>query len=157
MVNFFKIIAPIFVLAILFSCTLNSTQETALNQHLSHYLTAKKQCSGVGMAGFSHPEYVKEVKEQGDSIFQATFSCKENKKGLIYDATLRKSNSKGDNIQIYYQLDTYNPNTGERQKRVESIVALSDDDGKTWFFMPTSVYKDKNTVKSVERLIEIDL
>lgn len=150
-----KIIVPIILLTGLFSCTLNSTQETALNQHLSHYLTAKKNCSGVGLAGFSHPEYVKEVKEQGDSIFQETFSC--NEKGFIYDATLRKTNSKGDKIQIYYQLDRFNPNTGVREKRVESIIAISEDDGKTWFFIPKNVYLDKNAVKSIERLIEIDL
>ena len=129
------------------ACTLNSTQETALNQHLSHYLNAKKNCSGVGLAGFSHPEYVKEVKDLGDSTFQTTFTCNEKYRGFTFDATLRKSASKGDVIQIYYQLDAYNPNSGERMKRVETIVALSDDDGKKWYFVPKDVYNDKQAIK----------
>lgn len=141
---------------ILFSCSLNSDQEASLNQHLSKYLQARNGCMMVGIVGFTYPEYIRELKDQGDSALIKAMDCSQNiEKGIFYsDPTLRKVKKENNRIHVYYEVDVANNRAGNSTKRAEGLYAISEDDGVTWFFLPKEVYSDKNTCASLKRLLE---
>lgn len=145
-----------FFLITLISCTLNSEQETSLNQHLSRYLKARNGCMVVGLVGFTYPDYVRELQSQGDSILLQKIDCtKSHENGIRYnDPTLRKVRKEKDKIHIYYELDIEKRHSGNIERRAEGLFAISEDNGKSWYFLTKDVYNDKNVCKSLNRLIE---
>lgn len=140
---------------LLFSCTLNSEQEASLNQNLSRYLKARNNCMKTGIIGFTHPDYVLEVKNESDSAFLKAFDCKNYGDAVRFsDPTLRKTVKEKDVIHIYYELDVETGNTGIVKRRGEGLYALSEDNGKTWYFLMKDIYENKNSSKSIKRLID---
>jgi hypothetical protein len=139
----------------LFSCTLNSEQEASLNQNLSRYLKARNSCMKTGIIGFSHPDYVLEVKNESDSAFLKAFDCENYGKAVRFsDPTLRKTIKEKDIIHVYYELDVEAGNTGVVNRRSEGLYALSEDNGKTWYFLMKDIYENREISKSVKRLID---
>lgn len=152
-----KCIFSIFLLlSILISCSLNSDQEASLNQHLSKYIQARNGCMMVGIVGFTHPEYIRELKNQGDSVLLKKMDCNQNfENGTFYsDPTLRKVKAKDDRIHVYYEVDVSQGRYGTPNRRAEGMYAISEDKGKTWFFLPKDIYTDTAACKPLERLIE---
>lgn len=147
-----------FLLSALVACTLNSKQETSLNQHISKYLKARNGCMVVGLVGFTYPEYVRELKNQGDSVLLQAMDCSEShKKGISYkDPTLRKIKKENTKIHIYYELDIENGNSGKTERRAEGLYAISEDNGKSWYFLTKEIYNDNSVCKSLDRLIKAE-
>lgn len=140
--------------AILFSCILNSEQESSLNQNLSRYIKARNSCMVTGIIGFTHPVYVQEVKHESDSAFLKAFDCENYGKAVRFtDPTLRKTIKKNNIIHVYYELDVETGNTGVVNRRSEGLYAISEDDGKTWHFLMKDIYEDRNISKSIKRLL----
>ncbi|MCO5260962.1 MAG: hypothetical protein M9916_12535 [Crocinitomicaceae bacterium] len=150
-----KSILPFFALAIvLVSCTLNAEQETSLNQHLGKYIKAKNNCMLVGIIGFTYPQYVRELKEQGDSIFLQTIDCtQDNKNKQLYDPIIRSSAKDGNNIHVYCELKIEATKNEKSTEELYKTIAISEDKGKTWYFIPFEVYQDKQHCKAMKRLI----
>lgn len=149
---------PFFIISvvalILFSCTLNSDQESSLNQSLSRYLKTRNSCMVTGIVGFTHPAYVQEMKNESDSAFLKAFDCENYGKAVRFsDPTLRKTAKEKNIIHVFYELDVETGNTGIVNRRSEGLYALSEDNGKTWYFLMKDIYEDKNRSKSVKRLI----
>lgn len=149
---YFLLVTGICILA---SCSLNADQETALNQHVSRYLKAKNGCMVVGLVGFTHPDYIRELKQQGDSVLLKKMDCSESyQQGIKYtDPTLRRTQTSDDTIHVYYELDVEKGTDGTKQRRAEGVYAISEDDGKTWFFLSKEVYQDKQVCPSFHRLL----
>lgn len=145
------------VLFILYSCSLNADQESSLNQHLSKYLRAKNGCMLVGIVGFTYPGYIKELKTEGDSVLMQEMDCTtEYQKGIQYDdPTLRKVETDGNNIHVFYELDIKKGNSEKIERRAKGIVAISENNGKIWYFLSSETYKDKSKCKSLKRLLSI--
>lgn len=148
----------ILFLITLAACTLNSEQESSLNQHVSKYIQARNGCMIVGIVGFTHPEYVKELQDQGDSVLLKAMDCnKDYEKGIRYnDPTLRKVKKDKDKIHVYYELDIEKGRSGIIERRAEGLYAISEDNGRSWYFLTKDVYTDKNSCKSIPRLIEFE-
>lgn len=145
-----------FIIIVLSSCTLNAVQETSLHHHLTNYLKARNSCMLVGIVGFTYPEYIRELKNEGDSIFLQTIDCtKLSSQNRLTNPTIRMSKKEGNQIHIYYDLDVESVKDGGIKKRFEGLLAITEDDGKTWYFLPKTVYSDKNKCTSLKRLIEI--
>ncbi len=111
----------------------------------------------VGLVGFTHPDYVRELKQQGDSVLLKQMDCSEDyQQGIKYsDPTLRNTQTSDDTIHVYYELDIEKGTDGTKQRRAEGLYAISEDDGKTWFFLSKEVYRDKQACKSLHRLLDI--
>lgn len=141
---------------VVFSCSLNAEQEASLNQHLSNYLRARNGCMLVGIVGFTHPDYIRELKDQGDSVLLKSIDCQGNyERGIKFtDPTLRKTETEGNKIHVYYELDLENGADGTIERRKEGLFAISEDNGKSWYFLTREVYKNKGICKSLNRLIE---
>src|SRR5690606_3542720 len=91
---------PVVVLFI--QCSLNASQEQALNTALGRYIQARNECMTTGLVGFTHPSLVKDFQLAGDSAFTRKFDCVNNPEYYyaIQNATLRTSASEGDVIQV---------------------------------------------------------
>jgi len=143
------------VVALLFGCTFSADQEAALNSSLARYIQARNECQVVGLVGFTYPELVRDFKSQGDSVFQHQFDCDKNPDyfNIIQNATLRTTSKENESIHVLYDFDEYNEGDGTFFKRAFELVAISENDGVNWFFIPWKEYYDKNQCKNLKRLI----
>ena len=108
----------------------------------------------TGIVGFTYPLYVQEVKNESDSAFLKAFDCENYGKAVRFsDPTLRKAVKEKDIIHVYYELDVEVGNTGIVSRRSEGLYAISEDNGKTWYFLMKDIYENKNITKSLKRLI----
>lgn len=143
------------LLLVITSCSLNSEQETSLNQHLTKFLRAKNECMLVGVVGFTYPEYIKELKEQGDSTFLSKIDCTNSQleNSFFYsDPTLRKIEKQKDEIHVFYELKV-DDKMGEKVGLKKGLYAISKDNGQKWYFLMEEVYKDSKSCPKLKRLI----
>ncbi len=136
------------------ACTLNGEQEKKLNESLSAYIFARNECQVISYVAFTYPELVASYKAEGDSLFKDHFNC--NKDSIyLEDPTIRQTEKKGNSIHVLYDLNAYNENTGEQNKLKHEVVGVSNDNGKSWFFMDRSEYVDKSRLPKLERLLKV--
>ncbi len=137
------------------ACNLTAEQEASLNSSLSKYIKARNECQVVGLVGFTHPDLVSDYKSLGDSIFQHKFDCDKNVEYFneINNATLRSTAKVGESIHILYDFDETNPESSKATRRSFELVAISENDGKNWFFIPWRDYSDPKNCKKLKRLI----
>lgn len=138
-------------------CTLTAKQEASLNSGLAKYIHARNDCELVGLVGFTYPELVKDFKVSGDSSFQYKFDCEKNPEYYyaIKNATLRSTVKEGNEIQVLYEFDGYGERDDEFQKRNFELIAISENDGENWFFIPMAYYKNDSFCKNLKRLITV--
>lgn len=110
----------------------------------------------VGLVGFTYPDYIRELKQQGDSVLLKQMDCSEDyQQGVKYsDPTLRRTETSDDTIHVYYELDLEKGTDGTKERRAKGLYAISEDDGKTWFFLTKEVYQDKQLCPSLHRLLD---
>lgn len=147
-----KILQIVFFLFLLTACSLNASQEQKLNESLAAYLFGRNECQVVSYVAFTYPDLVATYREKGDSIFKQEFKC--NDDSLYYqDPTVRKIEIAEDEIHILYELTVFNKNTSLKNEVKHELIAISKDDGKTWFFLDRSKYVDKSLLPQLKRLI----
>jgi hypothetical protein len=133
---------------------LNGDQEKKLNESLSAYIFARNECQVISYVAFTYPELVASYKAEGDSLFKDHFNC--NKDSVyLEDPTIRQTEKKGRDIHVLYELSVYNENSGEQSKKKHEIVGVSNDDGRSWFFMDRSEYVDKSRLPKLVRLLKL--
>lgn len=145
-----------FLLLILFvQCTLSAKQEASINSALSKYINARNDCQVVGLVGFTYPELVKEYKQISDSVFQFKFDCDKNPAYYfaIQNATLRTIAQEKESIHVLYEFDGYGEKEDEFQKRNFKLVAISENNGENWYFLPWTEYTNETLCKNLKRLI----
>jgi hypothetical protein len=141
------------VMLLISACTLNSEQERNLNQSLSDYLLAKNECRMVNLVAFTYPELVASIKAEGDSSFMAYFNCSADS---VYfdDPTIRSSVKKNKEIQVCYELRARKMNNVEFGTFKHELIAISHDNGNSWFFMDKKEYVNKSRISKLKKLIE---
>lgn len=145
-----------FPLVVLFvQCTLSAKQEAALNSSLAKYIQARNECMVTGLVGFTHPELVKDFKAAGDSLFSVKFDCENNPEYYyaIQNATLRSTSTEGENIHVLYEFDGYGELEDEYKKRNFKLVAISENNGVNWFFIPWKDYTNDTLCENLKHLI----
>lgn len=135
------------------ACTLNADQERALSERLSDYLLSRNDCRMINLVSFTYPELVASIKEEGDSSFIAYFNCSTDS---IYfdDPIIRKSVKKNKEIQIHYELRARKMNNVEFGTYIHDLMAISHDNGRSWFFLDRKDYKNKSRISKLKKLIE---
>jgi hypothetical protein len=148
-----KILSIVFSLILLASCALNAEQEQKLNQSMAGYLQARNNCQLISYVAFTYPAVVADYKEQGDSIFQAKFDCT-NDSITWNDPTIRQIQQEGNMIQALVDVAQVDEYTYDILTEKQKIVAVSEDNGNSWFFMEHAYYVDKSKLKKLKRLIK---
>lgn len=140
-------------LVVLASCALNADQEQKLNQSMAGYLHARNDCQLVSYVAFTYPAVVADYKEQGDSIFQAKFDCTQD--SITWnDPTIRLIQQEGKSIHALIDVAQVDEYSYEILKEKQQIVAISEDNGNSWFFVEHSYYVDKSKLNNLKRLIK---
>lgn len=141
------------VMLLISACTLNSEQERNLNQSLSDYLLAKNECRMLNLVAFTYPELVASIKAEGDSSFMAYFNCSADS---VYfdDPTIRSSVKKNKEIQVCYELRARKMNNVEFGTFKHELIAVSHDNGNSWFFLDKKEYVNKSRISKLKKLIE---
>ncbi|SRR5574343_1639674 len=148
-----KLFTILFSLLILASCALNADQEQKLNQSLAGYLHARNECQLVSYVAFTYPGVVADYKEQGDSVFQAKFDCT-NDSITWNDPTIRLIQQEGQSIHALIDVAQVDEYSYEILKDKEQLIAVSEDDGNSWFFIEHAYYVDKSKLIKLKRLIK---
>lgn len=150
-----KNIVAIFVLfALIGSCTLNSEQEASLSESTTRYLEARRNGAVLAFVSMHHPEVVRYYKEKGDSIFINKFTIKPTDYYLDDPSILDKKKN-GEIIHVLFKAQRIN-NDGARDVDSESeFIAISLDNGKSWFYVDKVDYVDKSIARGLHRLLKL--
>ena len=107
----------------------------------------------VNLVAFTYPELVASIRSEGDSTFMAYFNCSSDSVYLD-DPTILTSVKKSKEIQVCYELRGRKMNNVEFGTFKEQLVAVSHDNGKSWFFLSKKDYVDKSRISKLKKLIE---
>lgn len=145
-----------FILLLLGSCTLSSSQEAALHKAVTSYVDAHNNGAVMAYVGYTHPNVVGFYQEQGDEKFREKFELFSPDDGgsYIQDGNVREIQSKKNQIHVRYLFDSYSDIDYTEDGEV-SIIAISIDDGVTWFFAEEEDYKNEEIFSKDEQLIEL--
>jgi|APGre2960657404_1045060.scaffolds.fasta_scaffold54786_3 hypothetical protein len=148
-----KYYSLLILLLVLISCTLSGDQEKKLNESLSAYLFSRNECRLVNYVAFSYPDMVIAYKSQGDSAFQRAFDC--NLDSLyLENPTLRQTIKENNEIHVEYDLDAYHKATNVELEDKHKLVAISSDNGKSWFFIDKENYFNTKLLPNLKRLLK---
>lgn len=139
----------IFLCLLFASCTLNSTQEQALNRHISLYLKAINEGSTLAIVSLTYPDFVKHVKNQGKDFFKSTFTPAETDYPLT-DIRILQTERRKNHIHVHFKVAEEGFGAGNITKE---FAAISENDGVSWFFMPYPDYLNKKICKDLVRII----
>jgi hypothetical protein len=94
---------------------------------------------------------VKHIKAKGDEIFTKTFSKKSARKERVSNIEIRQIKSNDYSIQIAFMAESkdYFNETIDRKP----YVAISENNGLDWYFVPYKIWKDKSIYLKVKRLL----
>lgn len=146
----------VYICLILFlvGCSLSASQEQELNRQTGIYLDAKEKNSILMIVAKTHPSFVKYAKTKGDEYFQTTFK-EHGLEELIYiDPRIMKIESVDDKIHVLYEIDKEYIKNGENHHDTAKFLAISDDDGLTWYYLNYGVYTNEKICLDIPRLIK---
>lgn len=142
------------ILLILSSCTLNAEQEATLSESTTRYLESIRNGAVLAFVSMHHPEVVRYYKERGDSLFLKKFSV-EKEDYYIIDPSIRETEKEGDYIHVLYEAKTIS-NEWETTDEVKSeFVAISENNGRNWFYVDKSDYVDKSVASKMKRILDL--
>lgn len=147
-----KWISGISIFVLLAACTMSASQEEALNKQTSLYLKSLNEGAVLYAVSRTHPAYVKYVKEKGDSFFTKTFTPEPISEYSFTSPSIEHIEKKGNHIHVKFRIEEY-AYYGTTEEQKDRLIAISEDAGKTWFFMPFSIYKDKSIGKDLIRIL----
>jgi hypothetical protein len=142
---------------LLVACTLSASQEATLQKAMSSYLTAHNDGAVMAYVGFTHPNVVGFYRDKGDSVFRERFElfAPENGGDFLQDGNVKVIEKKGNAIHVHYVFDSFRTRGLDQEVSDHDIIAISSDEGKTWFFADKIDYVNDTIFNPKERLIEL--
>lgn len=144
----------LFLVFIVVSCSLSASQEQELNKQTGLYLDAKEKNSILQIVSKTHPSFVKYAQSKGNDYFMKAFEEDAFEELTYLDPRILKIKSKGDKIQVLYEVGQEYILNGENRHVTQKLVALSDNDGESWFFLEYSAYNNEKICKEIPRLLK---
>jgi hypothetical protein len=148
----------ILLLLLLFAvgCTLSADQEAALNNARIEYTNARNNGQVMTYVAYTHPDAVAHYKELGDSAFVAKFGSENRllEAKFIQDANIRDTEMDGDHIHVKYSFLEIDQFDFTLEQNELFIIAISDDDGKNWFFIEEEDYRNTEIIPEDKQLIK---
>ena len=137
-------------LFILTACGLNANQEKTLNSAVVKYLFAVNSDLKLSRASYTHPSVLKYYKSKGNDQFKNYFLKEE----MIWtDFVIGRIESKENYVHVELKIALKKDEYSEPVKKRNSIFAISDDSGSTWFFVENEDYNLTSGV-NFKRLIK---
>lgn len=139
------------------SCTLSASQEATLQKAMSSYIAAHNDGAVMAYVGFTHPNVVGFYQDKGDAVFRKRFELFEPENGgdFLQDGSIKKIETKGNAIHVHYEFDSYRIRGLDQKNSDFGIIAISSDQGKTWFFADKVDYLNDTIFKKADRLIDL--
>ena len=144
-----------FILLLVASCTLSSRQEASLHKALTAYLDAHNNGAVMAYVGYTHPNVVGFFEDQGDSIFREKFELfsADNGGDYLQDGTLKEIQKENQQIHVRYVFESFQDY--ETRPDELGLIAISVDDGESWYFVFEEDYTNEKIFSKDEQLIEL--
>jgi len=144
----------LFLTLVIAACSLNARQEASLSESTTNYIEARKAGALLAYVSMQHPEVVKHYKSKGDSAFVKKFNV-EPKDYFSEDPFIKQIAEKGSRIHVLYEAKVIPSEWEQAEEEVRKFVAISENNGKSWFYMDWSDYVDKSVAPDFERMAEL--
>ena len=146
-----------FILLLAGSCSLSSSQEATLHKAVTSYVDAHNNGAVMAYVGFTHPNIVGFYEDQGDSIFREKFELfsPDNGGDFMQEGIVKEIEKKNGQIHVRYLFDCYMEMDYDAVVEEVGLIALSHDDGVTWFFAEEEDYKNEKIFSKDEQLIAL--
>lgn len=146
-----------FVLLLAGACTLSSSQEATLHQAVTSYVDAHNNGAVMAYVGYTHPNIVGFYEDKGDSVFRQKFELfsPENGGDFIEDGNVKEIEKRKGQIHVRYVFDSYTEKENDGIYGELGVIAISIDDGKTWFFAEEEDYKNEKIFSKDEQFIAL--
>ncbi|MES2799507.1 MAG: hypothetical protein V4638_05790 [Bacteroidota bacterium] len=148
---FFTVLLAV-VVTVMAGCSLNARQEASLSRSVTNYLEAKRNGVTLAYVSMIHPDFVRYYVEKGDSSFKEKFT-ETQKDHYVDDATIQTIVSEGASIHVLYKVKAVGNYYTETSDSTEAFLALSANDGESWFFVQDKEYFDVSINPTFKRLI----
>ena len=126
-----------------------------MNSALSIYLNARNSGEATLYVAYTHPDAVAYYTSQGDSAFQARFSLsKIDEQPYLQDANLLDIESSGKEIHVRYSVLSIRTWDLRNPSQEVFLMAISKNNGKSWFFMDEEDYLNDAIYKVKQRLFK---
>ncbi len=111
----------------------------------------------MAYVGFTHPNVVGFYEDEVDSIFRKKFELFEPENGgsFLQDAQVKEIEKKGSNLHVRYVFDSVTEKEFRQVVKEVGVIAISVNDGKTWFFAEETDYKNAKIFSKDEQLIHL--
>lgn len=138
-------------------CSLNATQEGALNNAVLSYVESHNAGAVMKFVSIIHPNVVDYYEDQGDEAFKQKFELFSQFEGgdFIQDGSVWEIETKGNTIHARYTFLSIEENFDAFNSTEIEVIAISDDNGLTWFFVDASDYKNDAIFEKDFRLLEL--
>lgn len=150
-----KYFALLTLIILLAACTLDSTQEKALQGALNEYISIHNDGKVTGFAALTHPSVLKYYTDLGDKAFSEKFELVDTSFTSVYwhDAIIRSTEKDGDKIHVLYRLKEVTLYAEEEIQESIQIVAISEDNGVNWLFLEERDYRNDDIIEEKNRLL----
>lgn len=136
----------------LLGCSLSAEQEKSLNQAQRAYVDARNEADVLRFVGYTHPSVIAHYKHDSDSSFQQKFDLSEDHY-QIQDGTIKEIKKDGKSIQVKYLFKSIEKGSFGEFGDDQIIVAMSEDDGSTWFFISDADYRNEEIIPAKHQLL----
>lgn len=145
---------PALLLLFMVACSMNAEQERSLNQAMSSYVNSYNNGAVLSYVSFTHPNVVSYYKNKGDEVFKEKFELmtEDYESSFLQDGIIRQIVSKNEKIHVHYQFLKFD-NTSTMGYEI-AVVALSEDDGRSWYFIDREDYINDAILDKEFRLID---
>jgi hypothetical protein len=140
----------LFIFFSITSCSLNAEQERNLNKSIIKYLFSVNRELKLSIAAATHPLILRELKEESDEKLKAYLEPKHH---IWTDAIIGKSKIKGEIFHIELKVALVSKETYEIAPNRIRLYAVSEDNGKNWYFIDYEIY-ESDYCKKFKRLIK---
>lgn len=142
------------LLLVFSACSLNAEQEASLSESTTRFLESRRKGALLAYVSMHHPDVVRYYKEQGDEIFTEKFVVTASEH-FADEAIIQETEKNGKEIHVLYKSRKIDEWNVDKESGWDYFVAISDDNGKTWFYMDKQDYVNKSIAKGLKRLIEV--
>ncbi|MFT5859399.1 MAG: hypothetical protein ACI865_001500 [Flavobacteriaceae bacterium] len=138
-------------------CSLNSTQEASLNNAVLSYVDSHNAGAVMKFVSIIHPKVVQYYEGEGDEAFKQKFELFSQMEGGAYiqDGTVWEIETKGKSIHARYTFLSIEDNYENFGSAEIEVIAISEDQGVTWFFVDREDYKNNAIFNDDFRLLEL--
>ena len=136
---------------------MSSSQEATLHQAVTSYVDAHNNGALMAYVGYTHPNVVGYYMDQGDSAFRQKFELFSPESGGSYleEGTVKEIEMENDQIHVRYIFDSFTDMDYDSTEDQIGVIAISIDEGVTWFFAEEEDYKNEKIFSKDEQLIAL--